>query len=302
MGAKVDSALRALDEGVQAVVIASGKRPGVICDIMGAKSVGTFFVASSAGSAADAGSSEGPAVETAALAARSASRDLQALSTEERREILDSVAEALRAHSTEIIAANEADIVAAQSNKVAEALVQRLKLTPAKIEQLAVGLGKLSAIPEPIGRILRRTEISEGLELTQMSVPIGVLLIVFESRPDSLPQIASLALKSGNGLLLKGGKEAERSNKAIHHVIVEAIHKASKGRVPREIIGLVTGRDQVDSLLKLDGSIDLVIPRGGKALVEHVKRNTRIPVLGHADGVCHVYVDAAADAKKVKLN
>jgi delta-1-pyrroline-5-carboxylate synthetase len=123
-----------------------------------------------------------------------------------------------------------------------------------------------------------------------------VLMIIFESRPDSMPQISALALASGNGLLLKGGKEAAHSNAAIHKVIGDAIEEGSGGQIKRDIIALVTSRGQVADMLSLDDVIDLVIPRGGNALVAYIKANTRIPVLGHADGVCHVYVDASADA------
>lgn len=132
--------------------------------------------------------------------------------------------------------------------------------------------------------------------LEQVAAPIGVLLIIFESRPDALPQIASLALRSGNGLLLKGGKEAARSNALLHKVIVDALAPD----VPPGLISLVEGREGVDQLLKLDDVIDLVIPRGGNSLVRYIQSNTKIPVLGHADGVCHVYVDAKADIEMAK--
>ena len=132
----------------------------------------------------------------------------------------------------------------------------------------------------------------------QITVPIGVMLIIFESRPDSLPQIASLALSSGNGLLLKGGKEALHSNAALHKVIGDAIESASEGAISRDVIGLITTRSQIKELLALDDVIDLVIPRGSNQLVSYIKKNTHIPVLGHADGVCHTYVDATANAEK----
>jgi gamma-glutamyl phosphate reductase len=151
---------------------------------------------------------------------------------------------------------------------------------------------------EPIGKCISNLEVASGLKLKQVTAPIGVVLVVFESRPDSLPQIASLALRSGNGLLLKGGKEAEHSNACLHRVIVNAVHTASGGKVPREVIGLVMGRAAVGELLKLDELIDLVIPRGSNSLVMNIKANTRIPVLGHAEGICHVYVDSEADSEK----
>jgi len=142
--------------------------------------------------------------------------------------------------------------------------------------------------------IKAKRELSDGLELSQTTVPIGVLMIVFESRPDSMPQISALALASSNGLLLKGGKEATNSNAAIHKVIGDAIEDGSKGQISRDIIGLVTSRGQVADMLSLDDVIDLVIPRGSNALVSYIKANTKIPVLGHADGVCHVFIDSSA--------
>lgn len=145
--------------------------------------------------------------------------------------------------------------------------------------------------------MLSATQIAEGLELRKISVPIGVLLIIFEARPDALPQIVALAIRSGNGLLLKGGKEAARSNALLHALIARVLDE----RVPAVgagLVSLVTSRDEIDALLKLDDVIDLVIPRGGNALVSYIQRSTRIPVLGHADGICHVYLDAAADEDK----
>ncbi len=139
-------------------------------------------------------------------------------------------------------------------------------------------------MPEPLGRLVRHTELTDGLVLRQETAPLGLLLVIFESRPDALPQVAALALKSGNGLVLKGGREASRSNRILHRVIGDAIGE----RIPREVIGLVETRAHIADLLELDDVIDLVIPRGSN-------ENTRIPVLGHADGVCHVYVDDSAD-------
>jgi len=142
--------------------------------------------------------------------------------------------------------------------------------------------------------------LADGLVLSQVTVPIGVLMIIFESRPDSMPQISALALASGNGLLLKGGKEAACSNEAIHKVIGDAIERGSGGKIKRDIIALLKSRGQVADMLKLDDAVDLVIPRGSNELVSYIKANTHIPVLGHADGVCHVYIDKSAnDAAEV---
>ncbi|KAG6765386.1 hypothetical protein POTOM_029425 [Populus tomentosa] len=169
------------------------------------------------------------------------------------------------------------------------------------IKSLANSIRVLANMDDPIGCILKRIELADGLILEKTSSPLGVLLIIFESRPDALVQIASLAVRSGNGLLLKGGKEAKRSNAILHKVITTAIPDTVGGK----LIGLVTSRDEIPDLLKLDDVIDLVIPRGSSKLVSKIKSSTKIPVLGHADGICHVYVDKSASiemAKRVVLD
>ncbi len=229
-----------------------------------------------------------------AVAAREGSRALMAVGTSGRVDALLAVADALLVHGEEILDANRADVDEAsaqvQAGDMSQALLDRLALSEDKLATLAEGIRAIAALDEPIGRLLRHTEVAEGLELELRTVPLGVLLVIFESRPDALPQIAALALRSGNGLLLKGGREAARSNEVLHRVITEAIAPF----LPPSTIGLVTSRDEVSDLLALDDVIDLVIPRGSNAMVQHIQRHTRIPVLGHADGVCHVYVDAAA--------
>lgn len=142
--------------------------------------------------------------------------------------------------------------------------------------------------------MLETLEVADQLILQKVSCPIGVLLIIFESRPDCLPQIAALAVKSGNGLILKGGKEAEKSNQTLHRIISEVVEKHSKGFVSSSAIGLVTSRSDILNLLQLDKYIDLVIPRGSNDLVSYIKSHTKIPVMGHADGVCHVFIDQSA--------
>ncbi|KAL4444932.1 hypothetical protein ABPG77_003982 [Micractinium sp. CCAP 211/92] len=233
-----------------------------------------------------------------AVKARAASRALQALSSADRVAILNRIADSLEAHEAQIMAENALDVEAAQG-KVNEALLQRLVLKPNKIAQLADGIRAIAKQEEPVGRLISRLEVAEGLVLDKVTSPIGVLLIIFEARPDALPQIASLAIRSGNGLLLKGGKEATRSNALLHKLIVDAVAELAPG-VGRDLIGLVTSRDEIDQLLKLHDVIDLVIPRGSNQLVSYIQQNTKIPVLGHADGICHIYVDAAADMDKAR--
>ena len=235
-----------------------------------------------------------------ATASRDQARKLQTLPHSERKTILYAVADALEVQKEELLAANEIDLDNAEKNNTDLQLVSRLKLTDGKLKTLSAGIRQIADQPDPLGVVKTKRELADGLMLDQITVPIGVLMIIFESRPDSMPQISALALASGNGLLLKGGKEAAHSNEAIHKVIGDAIEKGSGGKVTRDIIALVTSRGQVADMLKLDDVVDLVIPRGSNALVSYIKANTRIPVLGHADGVCHVYVDkSATDASLV---
>lgn len=233
--------------------------------------------------------------ETADLArkARDASRKLQLLSSAKRADLLRAVASALERREDEIQAANDEDMArAAAANDVDDALLQRLKLKPGKVKQLADGARAIANMDEPIGKPLSAMELAKGLTLTKVTAPLGVLLIIFESRPDALPQIASLALRTGNGLLLKGGKEAASSNAKLREVIVDEFEAFG---IPKECVCLIEGREAVADLLKLDDVIDLVIPRGSNSLVTYIQNNTKIPVLGHADGVVHMYVDADAD-------
>ncbi|CAK9323290.1 unnamed protein product [Citrullus colocynthis] len=231
-----------------------------------------------------------------AVSARESSRQLQALKSEDRRKILLDVADALEDNENMIMAENSADIKAAEEAGYEKSLISRLALKPGKIKLLANSIRKLADMEEPIGRILKRSELASNLVLENVSCSLGVLLIVFESRPDALVQIAALAIRSGNGLLLKGGKEARRSNAALHKVITSAIPDT----VGEKLIGLVTSREEIPDLLKLDDVIDLVIPRGSNKLVSQIKESTKIPVLGHSDGICHVYVDKSADIEMAK--
>lgn len=226
--------------------------------------------------------------------ARQGSRKLQALSSAQRSALLHRVAEALTENEEAILEVNALDVAdgakAVAEGRLSESLAARLKLSPTKLEALAEGIHTIAEMDEPIGRLLRHTELANGLNLRQITSPLGVLLVIFEARPDALPQVAALALRSGNGLLLKGGSEASRSNRLLHRVIGEAISPY----IPATTIGLVESREQVADLLKLDDVIDLVIPRGSTGMVRHIQSNTKIPVLGHAEGVCHVYLDHSA--------
>ncbi|CAI6012600.1 unnamed protein product [Closterium sp. NIES-65] len=293
MTAKVEAAIHASGGGVP-TVIASGLSSDAVLRVLSGEMVGTLFhkdahlwaVSKSVKSAG----------RDMAVAARDASRKLQALSTEQRKQVLLDVADALVKREAEIVEQNAHDVRTSEINGVAPALLQRLKLKPNRIQQLAEGIRAIAEMPDPIAETLARTELAEGLNLEKQRWPLGVLLVIFEARPDAMPQIAALAIRSGNGLLLKGGKEALNSNRIIHEVIASALPP----EVGPSLIGLVTSRDDISDLLKLDDVIDLVIPRGSNALVNHIKSHTKIAVLGHADGVCHVYVDKAANLKMAK--
>ncbi|KAM3697962.1 hypothetical protein ACB098_06G152900 [Castanea mollissima] len=291
MTAKVKAAVNAAYAGIP-VVITSGYAPENIIKVLQGECLGTLFHQDAHLWA--------PVKECSsremAVAARESSRRLQAISSHDRRKILLDIADALEANEKLIKTENEADVATAQQAGYEKSLIARLALKPGKISSLANSIRVLANMEDPIGRILKRTELADGLVLEKTSSPLGVLLIVFESRPDALVQIASLAIRSGNGLLLKGGKEAKRSNAILHKIITDAIPDSVGGK----LIGLVTSREEIPDLLKLDDVIDLVIPRGSNKLVSQIKISTKIPVLGHADGICHVYLDKSANMDMAK--
>ncbi|CAN0909569.1 Delta-1-pyrroline-5-carboxylate synthase [Linum grandiflorum] len=296
MTAKVKAAVNAANAGVP-VIITSGFALQNIIKVLHGDDIGTLFHrdAHSWVRIKEAGARD------MAVAARECSRRLQALSSEGRNKILLDIADALEANEKVIKVENDADLAAAEQEGLESSLLARLALKPGKITSLAKSLRVLANMEDPVGHVLKKTELADGLVLEKTSSPLGVLLIVFEARPDALVQIASLAIRSGNGLLLKGGKEAKRSNAILHKVITDAI----PNNVGRKLIGLVTSREEIPDLLKLDDVIDLVIPRGSNKLVSTIKASTKIPVLGHADGICHIYVDKSAKmdlAKRIVLD
>ncbi len=233
----------------------------------------------------------------AARAVREAQRRLGSSGGEARERALFRLAALLRDEADELLAANRRDLAAAEANRLAKPLLGRLELSPGKLDTLVEGVESLAAAADPVGRVLRRTELDEGLELRQVTSPIGVLLIIFESRPDAAIQIGSLAIRSGNGVLLKGGAEAKHSNRALIDCMRRAL--ADEGLPPAAITG-VEGRAAAQALLEHDELIDLVIPRGSGELVRAIQAATRIPVLGHAEGICHLYLDAAADPEMAR--
>lgn len=209
-----------------------------------------------------------------------------------RSEALRHLARLLVEREAEMLAANAADVDAARQDGLAPALLDRLGLSPKKLATLREGLIQLAERPDPLGEVLLRRELDEGLELQQVRAPLGVLLIIFESRPDAVIQIGGLALRSGNAVLLKGGSEAARSNEALASCLRDALAAAG---LPPDVVANIVGREAVAALLERDDLIDLVIPRGSSALVRSIQEASRIPVLGHAEGICHLFLDAAAD-------
>ena len=214
---------------------------------------------------------------------------------EARTRALQALASALAqpAVRARVLEANGRDFAAASG--LAAPLLRRLTLDATKLETLADGARQLAARADPLGTVLARRKLDEGLVLTQERCPLGVLAVVFESRPDALVQIASLALRSGNAVLLKGGREAAESNRALADVVRGAL--GSSG-LPADAVQLLDDRSEVDALLGLEKGVDLVVARGGKEFVEHVRARSRIPVLAHAEGVCHVFLHRSADPSK----
>jgi glutamate-5-semialdehyde dehydrogenase len=216
---------------------------------------------------------------------------MSALPTAQKNQALETFARLLKEHRDRLLEANQRDL---QENAtgLAPSLYQRLKLDETKIQTLIQGLQDVVALPDPVGAILRRTQLDEGLVLEKQRVPLGLVAIIFESRPDVLPQILSLILKSGNTVIFKGGSEAAHSNRAFMQV-VSSLEEACPF-LPKGWAQLLETRADVQELLNYPEFVDLVIPRGSNALVQQIMATTRIPVLGHADGICHVYVDASA--------
>ncbi|GAB4462866.1 MAG: glutamate-5-semialdehyde dehydrogenase [Elainellaceae cyanobacterium] len=233
-----------------------------------------------------------PDLKTLAQQTRSAARRLAALSGEARNQAVGAIALALEAAAPEILAANAADCAAALEEGLAKPLYGRLKLDEPKLRGVIAGVRDVARLADPVGQLQLHRELDTGLVLKRITCPLGVLGVIFESRPDALVQIASLAIKSGNGVILKGGREAVRSCEAL----TRAIHRGlSSVDLDPAVVRLLTTREETVALLGLDQEVDLIIPRGSNAFVRFVQENTRIPVLGHADGICHLYVDRAAD-------
>lgn len=224
--------------------------------------------------------------------ARQAALHLGTLSTADRNQAIAAMAEGLSAAAPEIIAANQADCEAAQAEGIAPPLYNRLKLGASKLNATIAGVRDVQHLADPLGQVSLHRQLDEGLVLTRVACPLGVLGVIFEARPEALIQITSLAIKSGNAVILKGGKEAIRSCQGLTQVIQQALAPTA---VSPQAINLLTTREEIRGLLGLNQYIDLIIPRGSNEFVQYIQQNTHIPVLGHADGICHLYIDRQAE-------
>ena len=238
-------------------------------------------------------------IDAICLAARSAALALAPLTNEVRNRVLAAMADAIDENSGAILDANAQDVTAAEplvaSGEMSEPLLRRLELSERKVAQMADGVRAVAALPDPLGVARMATLLDEELTLRRITCPLGVVAAVFESRPDALVQIASLCIKSGNAAILKGGREAAHTNRLVSELLRDGA--SSMGEVPADAIQLVEAREDVQALLSRDDAVDLLIPRGSNEFVRYIKEHSNIPVLGHADGICHLYVDEAAETE-----
>lgn len=235
-------------------------------------------------------------IQSAAAAAKQSSRQLAALTSQDKQRILENVAAEIEGSAAAIFQANRQDEMAArnQSNQggISSSALARMALNDEKLLQMARSVNAVSGLEDPVGKILFQSDLDDGLELTKISCPFGVIAAVVEARPDAVVQLSALAFMSGNALMIKGGAEIARTTEVVLGIFGSAYERAG---ISADALVNVKSREELYELLKLDHYIDLVVPRGSSELVRFISSNTRIPVLGHADGVCHIYVDAAAD-------
>lgn len=226
--------------------------------------------------------------------AKSASRVLATMSGSERNRILREMAEAIRANTMNIIEANALDMRSAEESNLAPSMKERLLLDEKRIESMAVAVEEIAALKDPIGKVIEGWVTEAGLKIEKVSIPIGVIGIIYESRPNVTSDTAALCFKSSNGCVLKGGKEAEESNKIIADVLQQVL---IRNNLPKELIALLPDatREGVAKLIKMDRYVDLIVPRGGEALIRFVSQNASVPVVKHDKGLCHTYIDKGAN-------
>lgn len=235
-----------------------------------------------------------PDVLDAVKKARTASRSLRVASSDKRNSFLQHLGDALAKARTTLLAANAEDVRAAEANGTAKAMLDRLALNDKRIDELVQNAREVMALPDPVGAVTGVRTLANGLRVERRRVPLGVMMLIYEARPNATIEASALAVKSGNAILLRGGSEASRSNKALGVVMGDALAAAG---LPREAIAVLSNvsREDTIALLSLSDQIDLCIPRGGPSLIETVKQHARMPVLAHGPGICHVFVDANAD-------
>ena len=238
-------------------------------------------------------------IEIAKLAKEASISALQ-LSTKIKNDALYKIADALNLGKDEIISANNLDLDNAnlllEKGEITQSAYNRLKLDENKLRDMIQGVRDIATLEDPVNKIIWEKDIAQGINLKKVSCPIGVIGVIFEARPDVISQISALAIKSSNAMILKGGSEAEQTNTAIFKIITSALSEINE--FPKNMINLIFSREDVKIMLEADKYIDLIIPRGSNSLVSFIKSNTKIPVLGHADGICHIYVDEFADIDK----
>ncbi|HIS89366.1 TPA: glutamate-5-semialdehyde dehydrogenase [Candidatus Avigastranaerophilus faecigallinarum] len=223
------------------------------------------------------------------------------MSTKIKNDALHKIADAINLNKNEIILANNFDLNNAklllEKGEITQSAYNRLKLDENKLRDMIQGVRDIAALDDPINKVIWEKDIAQGINLKKVSCPIGVIGVIFEARPDVISQISALAIKSSNAVILKGGSEAEKTNAAIFKIITSTISEIDD--FPENMINLIFSREDVKIMLDADKYIDLIIPRGSNSLVSFIKSNTKIPVLGHADGICHIYIDDFADISKV---
>jgi glutamate-5-semialdehyde dehydrogenase len=237
-------------------------------------------------------------------AGRRAQRVLARMSDEAKATALRAAAAALRRHGKAILAANAKDLAAGEARGLTGAMLDRLRLDQGRLEAMAAAVEAVAALPDPVGEVISHSTAPSGLDLTRVRIPIGLIGIIYESRPNVTADAAALCVRAGNAVLLRGGSEAVNSNHAIRAALVEGLVEAG---VPAEAVQLMPTQDReaVSAMLRAAGLIDMIVPRGGKGLVERVQNDARVPVLAHLDGICHTYIHSAADramAEQVALN
>lgn len=235
--------------------------------------------------------------EIIAKEAKEASLKIAALSSEIKNSALNTIANAIEANAEKIFAANKIDLADAEklveNGEITKSTFNRLKLDENKMRDMIQGVRDIAKLPDPVNKTILKRELDSNLVLEKITCPIGVLGIIFEARPDVISQISSLAIKSSNAVILKGGKESTNTNKTILEIINQALETVND--FPKNVVSQVFTREDVAEMLKCDKYINLIIPRGGNNLVKFIKENTKIPVLGHADGICHIFADKSAD-------